>query len=270
MRHGTHAQNLPPHPPPHHDHTTALFPPFLTQHTPKTESPTMADPNAFHALPGDDPAAATNATQPLPEEVKEEYLHPCCQKELESARVRTKLMTKLRAADITRHAMERRQGVIGGMEELGGGHRHEHGAGCCALMVDYPALAELRQARGGGGGGGRGDGGRQEEEEVVVAAVPYADAAEEEEEEEEDSDDELLRELEAEDEGGFMEIRRAEMVRKAQEAAELRHLGVGLHTDLPPTHVLDLVHLRCCSLVVHCYDPHAPVSAALDLCLEGT
>jgi hypothetical protein len=48
------------------------------------------------------------------------------------------------------------------------------------------------------------------------------------EEEEEDSDDELLRELEAGDD--FLEVRMAEMMRRAEEAAELRHLGVGLHT----------------------------------------
>lgn len=142
------------------------------------------------------------------------------------------------------------------------------------MMLDYPALAALREARGLLPGATTSESTNtsthfqqrvyQEEED------PHEQG--EGEEEEEDSDDELLRELEAGDDlgaGGFMEIRLAEMMRKAQEAAELRHLGVGLHTDLPPTHMLDVVHLRYCQLVCHCYDPHSSLSAAMDLSLEG-
>jgi hypothetical protein len=40
------------------------------------------------------------------------------------------------------------------------------------------------------------------------------------------------------------------------------------HTELPPARILHLVHLRCPALVAHCYHPHSPLSAALDLVLE--
>ena len=237
----------------------------------------MADPNAYHVFPGDEVGGGPGQgkeinLEPTTEECeKEAYLHPCCQKELESTRVRTKLMTKLRAVDITRHAMDRRKGVVGLSEEQQQQlqHQHAHGAGCCALMVDYPALACLRESRGGGVGGRRKEEemeGRRSSSSKVVAS--YEEGEDEDEDEEEDSDDELLRELEAGDDGGFLEIRRAEMMRQAQESADIQFLGIGLHTDLPPSRVLDLVYLRCCHLVIHCYDPHGGMSAALDLQLE--
>lgn len=72
---------------------------------------------------------------------------------------------------------------------------------------------------------------QEEEQQRPVRGTYDDDEDDDEEQEEEDSDDELLRELEGDGEsGGFMEVRMAEMMRKAEEAAELRHLGVGLHT----------------------------------------
>ncbi|KAM3576994.1 hypothetical protein VYU27_001135 [Nannochloropsis oceanica] len=236
----------------------------------------MADPNAYHVFPGDEVGGGlgkdkdVNLEPSAAEREKEAYLHPCCQKELESTRARTKLMSKLRAVDITRQAMDRRKGVVGLSEEQ---HQHEHGAGCCALMADYPALARLRVTRDGGVGT------RQDYDDMerrrsssgissreVVASY---EEGEDEEDSEEDGDDDILRELEAGDDGGFLEIRRAELMRQAQEAAEIQYLGIGLHTELPPNRVLDLVYLRCCHLVVHCYDPYGETSAVLDLQLEG-
>lgn len=72
----------------------------------------------------------------------------------------------------------------------------------------------------------------QQQQQPAEAPLRDGDDDDDYQEEEEDSDDELLRELEAEDENAtsFMEVRMAEMMRRAEEAAELRHLGVGLHT----------------------------------------
>lgn len=89
-------------------------------------SSSAPDPNAYHAFPGEEMNEdGTQAQAPI----KEEYLHPCCQKELQATRIHTKLMTKLRAADVTRHAMERHERArVGGMEEalMQDAHRHEH------------------------------------------------------------------------------------------------------------------------------------------------
>jgi hypothetical protein len=71
-----------------------------------------------------DPNAHADLDAP---EVKEEFLHPCCQKELKADRIRTRVMTKLRDADVTRIAMERRQGAVGVLKT--GEHRHE--VRCC-------------------------------------------------------------------------------------------------------------------------------------------
>lgn len=206
----------------------------------------MADPNAYHVFPGDEVGGGLGKDKDVQlepsaaEREKEAYLHPCCQKELESTRARTKLMAKLRAVDITRHAMDRRKGVVGLSDEQ---HQHEHGAGCCALMADYPALARLRVTRDGEVGARQEDddmGGRSSISSISSGRVvaSYEEGEDEEEDNEEDSDDELLRELEAGDDGGFLEIRRAEMMRQAQEAAEIQYLGIGLHTELPPLECL--------------------------------
>ena len=58
--------------------------------------------------------------------VPEEFLHPCCQKDREEARVYNRVMTKLRAADRTRHALERRTQAIATAPPPGSQHRHEH------------------------------------------------------------------------------------------------------------------------------------------------
>lgn len=229
------------------------------------------DPNAFHQLPGDyasENKHDENGTEvSVVERVKEEYLHPCCQKELEATRARTKLMTKLTAADITRHAMERRRNVFG-PGQANDQHQHVHGTGCCSLTVDYPALSDLRERQGGGSRAmevgmpvGSGDGDEQ-------ALLRQAEREQNGDEEEEESDDEWLQELEDGDDGGFQEVRRAEMVRRALEQAELQALGVGLHTYVAPARALKIVQRASCPLVMHCYDPYSPISAALDLELE--
>jgi hypothetical protein len=102
-----------------------------------------------------------------------------------------------------------------------------------------------------------------------------------------DSDDELLAELES-DMHQFLEIQRAEIARRAEEAEALRRLGIGIHTgeelgiEFPYIErvvnlsapsavrvedVLRLVHLRS-TMVCHLFDAQSDLCAALDLSLE--
>jgi hypothetical protein len=65
-------------------------------------------------------------------QVKEEYLHPCCQKELTASRIRNRVVSKLQAADRARIALDRRRNAVGslGVEHLALlHHRHEHVSG---------------------------------------------------------------------------------------------------------------------------------------------
>ncbi len=80
--------------------------------------PGGADPNAHHDL--DDAAAGSS--------VPEEFLHPCCQKDLEEKRVRDRVMTKVRAADRAAQALALRRNAVGTGANVGewGRHRHEH------------------------------------------------------------------------------------------------------------------------------------------------
>lgn len=114
---------------------------------PPSQPSPAPDPNAYHAFPGDEiNEDGTQAAPPPP--IKEEYLHPCCQKELQASRIHTKLMTKLRAADVTRHAMERHEKArAGGMEKalMQDAHRHEHvrmeyGLSICLHIDTYRLL----------------------------------------------------------------------------------------------------------------------------------
>lgn len=74
--------------------------------------PAVADPNEHHSLDGSD--------------VPEEYLHPCCQKELKASRKKNEVMGKLREGDRVRKALEMRRTALGlaGMPENDHDHCH--------------------------------------------------------------------------------------------------------------------------------------------------
>jgi hypothetical protein len=76
--------------------------------------PPLPDPNEQHSLDG-----ASG--------VPEEFLHPCCQKDLQEKRVRDRVMTKVRAADRAAQALARRRtAVVAGAKAEWARHRHEH------------------------------------------------------------------------------------------------------------------------------------------------
>lgn len=88
----------------------------------------VPDPNAHHALED-----GTSGGVP------EEFLHPCCQKDLQEKRVRDRVLTKVRAADRAAQALARRKEAV----SLGGAaglaewarHRHEHVCTCVWMWV---------------------------------------------------------------------------------------------------------------------------------------
>lgn len=61
--------------------------------------------------------------------VDESFLHPCCQKELKSARIRKRVMGKLTEADVTRKALERRKGVLRSAAFVTPAHDHQVSSG---------------------------------------------------------------------------------------------------------------------------------------------
>jgi hypothetical protein len=97
----------------------------------------IPDPNAHHTLSED----GTGATGGVPEE----FLHPCCQKDLQEKRVRDRVLTKVRAADRAAQALARRKeavslGGAGGQGSAAGlaewaRHRHEHVCVCVWMWV---------------------------------------------------------------------------------------------------------------------------------------
>lgn len=86
--------------------------------------------------PGMDQAPDPNAQYSLDGGVPEEFLHPCCQKDLQEKRVRDKVLTKVRAADRAAQALARRKGAVVGVGKDAAGlaewarHRHEHVSAC--------------------------------------------------------------------------------------------------------------------------------------------
>jgi hypothetical protein len=85
------------------------------------------DPNAHHSLDGD-------------EDVPEEYLHPCCQKELQADRKKNYVLGKLREGDRARIALEQRRTALG-LTSLptDGEHVHQHVSG--ASISSYGGVA---------------------------------------------------------------------------------------------------------------------------------